>query len=190
MKNFKLSVMFCVITSGASLFGDNNVPQVDCLNPSDYVMALLEESKTLYLGSDDWKESIQTKGTTAKTMLARSVTDSKEQNTLNAKFDLKNNNGSIEIDTVITDIQMDKASTIDKALDLLKLISVPASDQSDEFTRCHHTRKLFFDEETQHAEVKFSTKCTTKMPDEFFELLVRRKQFRDNLQQQREQLNS
>lgn len=190
MKSFKLSVMFCVITSGASLFGDNNVPQVDCLHPSDYVTALLEESKTLYRGSDDWKKLIQTNGATAKTMLARSITDSKEQNILNAKFDLKNNNGSIEIDTVITDIQTDKASTIDKALDLLKLISVPASDQSDEFTRCHHTRKLFFDEETQQSEVRFSTKCTTKMPYDWFRILIARKEFRDNLQQQREQLNS
>lgn len=183
MKSFKLSIIFCAITSGASLFGDNNAPQADWRNPSDYVTELLENSTTLYRGSDDWKISMQKDGATARTKFTRSGTDADVQGVLNAEFDLKNHNGLIEINTTITGVQTDKAASFDKLPDIVNSIAMPA-EQSDAFTRCLHKRKLFFDEKTQRSAVQVTTTCTSKMPGDFAELLAMRKAFKDNFPQQ------
>lgn len=188
MKNFKLFVMYCALTSGASLFGTINLDDVDT---TGHVMPLLAKSATLFRSSKDWQNSIQTDGATAETVVASThimnyqglaaviYNKSHELNPYHlmedadsGRFTIKKiAEGPVEIHATLTQTGVRKARSEKDTLEWKKEAEELNNKEfsvSDKYTHCKSIMKFAFNEKLNRVEVKATHKCDTIMQYDAF----------------------
>lgn len=161
--------------------------------PSSHVIRVVSQSRTLFRESDNWMRSIHKDGAKESIAFAKrgdrsyssvgaylyAIVHKKNpyhlENANSGVSTIKNDRGSIVINSSFTHTMVKKAENEEHAAELKKTIAMKNGlnpSWSDDYTQCINQRNYAFNEKTRTAQCKEIIECTSTMPYEKFKELM------------------
>lgn len=158
------------------------IAQANATTPTEFIMQFLKRSGTVWRGSLEWKDSLDSLENGSQIHTNYAATHLKEyvgvvarvfqlnETGVKSSFGVTKKEGCIEVDSTI-ECREERVVTADTDLQLLKATVKrhPSKKiEEDNCTKCEYLAKMNFDEASRKLSVVLTAHCKSKIPNSLF----------------------